>query len=70
MNDNPCVICEEYNKGKTCQNRNNCPVGIMKRKYLEAKRELRELRNKNAKLENDASWDEEIRYSHPGRGFW
>ena len=70
MSDNPCSICEEYMKGKVCDKRNECPVGIMKRKYLEIKRELKELKAKNEKLESDASWDDEIRHSNPARGFW
>lgn len=69
-NNNPCAICENYIKGRSCQNRDKCPVGIMKRKYLEAKRELKELRSENAKMKSDALWDEEIRLSSPGRGFW
>jgi len=70
MGDNPCSICENYIKGRACENRNQCPVGVMKRKYIEAKRELNELRKKNTKFESDKLWDEEIKHSGPGRGFW
>ena len=46
MAENPCIICEEYIKGRLCDKRNVCPVGIMKRKYLETKRELKEISKK------------------------
>ena len=70
MAENPCIICEEYIKGRLCDKRNVCPVGIMKRKYLETKRELKEISKKADKLQSDADWDWEIRNSSPGRDFW
>lgn len=66
--ENPCVICENYMKGKMCERKEICPVGIMKKKYKELRKELQEVKEDRDKLRSEADWDWELR-THIRDGF-
>lgn len=46
MSKNPCTICENYMRGRRCEQAAACPVGILKAENIRLKQENRRLRDK------------------------
>ena len=61
--DDPCRMCEGWGVEAECEDKENCPVEALKRENKALKKKVQE-------LENAASWDWEIKHSHPDRDFW